>query len=66
MSDNIEYVRDGNGRIIGQIRGKWILNSKSELVARYDAGINRTRRADATFVGFGDQRLLALSQARKK
>jgi hypothetical protein len=62
MSEKIEYVKDGNGKIIGQIRGDWILNSKSEQVARFDKGINRTRRADASIVGFGDQRLRELGQ----
>ena len=62
MSEKIEYVRDGNGKIIAQIRGDWILNSKSQQVARFDEGINRTRRADASIVGFGDQRLRQLGK----
>jgi hypothetical protein len=66
MSGKIEYLRDGKGEIIGQIRGNWILDARSRQVARYDAGINRTRRADASIVGFGDQRLRALEERRRK
>ena len=62
MSEKIEYVKDGNGKVIGQIRGDWILNSKGEQVARFDKGISRTRRADASIVGFGDQRLSELGK----
>lgn len=66
MSQQIEYIRDGNGKIIGLVRGDWILNSKREQVARFDKGINRTRKADASIVGFGDQRLRALNEKNRQ
>ncbi len=66
MSEPITYIKDGNGKIIGQVRGNWILSGNSELVARYDKGIDRTRRAEASIVGFGDQRLGVLDEKRQK
>lgn len=57
----IEYIRDGNGQIIGQQRGN-LIQRNGKNVARFDEGINRTRKMDATITGFGDQRLRALEQ----
>lgn len=60
MSDG--YIRDRNGRITGRVDGNWIRNREGKLVAKYDAGDDRTRTREGTIVGSGDQRLIQLGK----
>lgn len=57
----IEYIRDGNGQIIGQRRGNIIVRNGKQI-ARNDEGIGRTRRMDGSIFGMGDQTLGALQE----
>jgi hypothetical protein len=57
----IEYIKDGNGQIIGQKRGNIIVRNGKQI-ARFDEDINRTRRMDGSIFGMGDQTLGALQE----
>jgi len=60
MSDN--YIRNREGRIIGRMDGNWLRDGTGKLVAKYDAGDNRTRDRSGRIVGPGDQRLRQLGK----
>ena len=57
---NDGFLRNAQGRITGRFDGNWLRDGTGKLVARYDAGDNRTRDATGRIVGNGDLRLLKL------
>ena len=60
MTDN--YIRNGNGKIVGRRDGNWLRDGNGKLVAKYDEGDNRTRTAGGKIVGSDDQRLRMLKK----
>ncbi len=59
------YIRDGTGRIIGRIAGKWLRDGTGQLVARYDEWDGGTRDRTGKIVGGGDQRLKSLGEGER-
>ena len=62
----IEYIKDGNGQIIGSKNGDWIRGRDGHQIAKYNKGIDETVGSDAKRIGKGDQRLTALERDRNK
>ena len=56
------FIRNREGRIIGRMDGNWLRDGTGKLVAKYDAGDNRTRDRSGRIVGDGDQRLRQLGK----
>jgi len=57
---NNEFLRDGEGRIIGRFDKNLLRDGTGKIIARYDEADNRTRDRSGRIVGSGDQRLRAL------
>ena len=55
-SDATEFVRDGNGQLIGQIQGKWAKAKNGKMLGYFNESINRTVTMDGKIFGMGDQR----------
>ena len=60
---NDHYIRNREGKIIGQFDGNWLRDGTGKLLARDDKGDDRTRSADGKIIGDGDQRLVTLNLA---
>ena len=65
MNMNDNYIRNREGKIIGRMDGAWLRDGTGKLVARYDAGDDRTRDRSGRIVGSGDQRLRALGETEQ-
>lgn len=64
--NNDGYIRDRTGHIIGQETSDgWMRDGTGRLVAKYDAGDNRTRTREGKIVGSGDQRLIELGRRQR-
>jgi hypothetical protein len=59
------FLRNREGKIIGRFDGSWLRDGTGRLVARYDAGDDRTRDRSGRIVGSGDQRLRALGETEQ-
>ena len=62
---SIEYIKDGNGQIIGSKNGDWIRGRDGKQIARYNEGTNQTLTVDGKRYGTGDQRIGALKTNKK-
>lgn len=60
MPDN--FYRNREGKIIGRMDGNWLRDGTGKLLTRYDKSDDRTRDANGTIIGSGDQRLRALNK----
>ena len=63
---NDGYIRNREGRILGrETSDGWMRNREGKLVAKYDAGDDRTRTREGRIVGSGDQREIELGRQSK-
>lgn len=61
----IEYIKDGNGQIIGSKNGDWIRDKSGRQIARFNEGTNQTLTADGKRFGQGNQLTAALKSKGK-
>jgi hypothetical protein len=57
---NDGYLRNREGKIVGRFDGDILRDGTGRIVAKYDAGDNRTRDRSGRIVGNGDQRMRQL------
>lgn len=59
----IEYIKDGNGQIIGQKRGD-LIQQNGKVIGQFFKGSNLTKNASGEVIGRGDQRLTLLKKKK--
>lgn len=55
-----EYLKNREGRIIGRLKGEWLLGRSGLPVSRYVKAVDKTITKDGRIAGNGDQRLRKL------
>lgn len=61
-----EYLKNREGRIIGRLKGEWLLTRSGQPVARYVSSVDKTMTREGRIVGNGDVRLFPLRKDQSK
>jgi hypothetical protein len=59
-----EYLKNREGRIIGRLKGEWLLTRSGQPVARYVSSVDKTMTREGRIVGNGDVRLFQFAKDR--
>jgi hypothetical protein len=61
-----EFLKNREGRIIGRLKGEWLLTRSGQPVARYVSSVDKTMTREGRIVGNGDVRLFPLRKDQSK
>ena len=61
-----EYLKNREGRIIGRLKGEWLLTRSGQPVARYVSSVDKTLTREGGIVSSGDLRLFQLGKDQSK
>jgi hypothetical protein len=56
------YLINREGRIVGQIKGEWLLGRSGQPVARYISSVDKTLTREGRVLGNGDLRLFQIGK----